>query len=319
MKQEISELVKKINATIRDFSEGSITLEEARSRYAALEKTCHALETGLARDNASGFLEGICYHHNANNFTVTSGIFCLDRSGARTLCYHGTEKLSLKIAGFLQGRFGERTAIDIEHVPPSGENGLMHTAHLKRLYQGAGEAIIFAALSSSARFSDDLFIWTGDIITQIIFGGSIFPYRINYYDAVARDIFDYVRLNSDSNHQMIAHLFTFPGLESTFIHMGVRTLFDGSRDICRQIAAFFEHASPCFRLSLKEYVIITKAKRNESIPRQWKKTSIFFKGVAVPHRHIEFVLGDEQSLRRFWWEAFRSEGAETGEGKEPTA
>ncbi len=319
MKQEISELVKKVNSTLREFSGGSITLEEARSRYAALDKTCHALETGLARENASGFLEGICYHHNANNFTVTSGIFCLDRSGARTLCYYGTEKLALKIAGFLQDRFRERPAADIEHVPPSPESGLMHTTHLQRLYEGAGETIIFAALSSSPRFSDDIFSWTGDIITQIIFGGSLFPYRINYYDAVARDIFDYVRLNSDSNHQMIAHLFTFPGLESTFIHMGIRTLFDGSRDICRQISALFEHPSPCFRLSLKEYVIITKMRRSDPVPRQLKRASIFFKGIAVPHRHIEFVLSDEQSLRRFWWEAFRGEGAETGMGKEPPA
>lgn len=306
MEHDIAALIRSSSNALKQFQTGSLPIEEARTRYLALLSECERVEQDFSAGEAPGHLEGICYHHNRENYAVLTAIYCLNGESLQPIAWHGAATVMDKLTLFLGENIDGLLKDDIASLRPDASTGIQHTIHLFRLCATCRGTVLLASLTASAYFREPAFLHTGSVARRLLFGDATSIHGFNHFESVSREIREYVQIHADAAYDPVVHLFVFPGIESTFMHMGVHSLFEASRGICDTIVSRFSDASRCFRHSLREYLIITSIRKKDPLPPETMKIDFSFRKIAIPFEYGRYRVTDEFTLQKFWSTAFPS-------------
>ncbi|HPJ39265.1 MAG TPA: hypothetical protein PLT75_12530 [Spirochaetota bacterium] len=303
MKRDISNLILSVRNTMKDFSTGEMTIEQAREEYSALETRYTALRDRIEPGVNTGCLESICYYHNIENYSILSALVSVSADHFNTLLYYGSKSLLEKIVTPLKEHIHDGPQSGISRIPPNTEKGLAHTIHCSLLKTTGEERIFFIALSSSAYFTESSFIYTSSILKKLLFGQSIYISSFSHFENVEKSIRDFTFLNCDREHAVIAHIFTFPRIVRTFSHMGTAAMLDASRSIADTLGSITRLPSEHFVLSIKDYLLLVKHRKNDPATALPQKPVFSYNNIVIPHTYQEYRLENETALFTLWPDA----------------
>ncbi|HPB82882.1 MAG TPA: hypothetical protein PK200_12665, partial [Spirochaetota bacterium] len=85
MKRDISNLILAVRNTLKDFSSGAITVEQARDTYNSLATQYASLRDRIEPGSTAGSLDSLCYHHNIENYSILSAVVTVTPEQVNTL------------------------------------------------------------------------------------------------------------------------------------------------------------------------------------------------------------------------------------------
>lgn len=300
MKKDITGLILSVRNTLKDFSSGAITLDQAREEYSVLETRYLSLKGRVETAKPGGSLESVCYYHNIENYSILSALVAVRPEGADTLLHFGSTSLLQKITGPVANHVQGGLQGEISRIAPDPASGLAHTIHCSLLKKSGEETILFIALSSSSYFSESSFIYTASILKKLIFGQSLYLSSFSHFENVEKSIKSFIALNCDRDHLVIAHIFTFPRIVKTFSHMGTAAMLDASASIAGTLRTITRAPSECFVLTLKDYLLLVRHRKNDPATALSQKPVFLYNGIAIPHNYQEYRIENEAMLPALW-------------------
>jgi hypothetical protein len=309
MKKDISNLILAVRNTLKDFSSGSITVEQAREKYNTLETRYASLRDRIEPGSNAGSLDSLCYHHNIENYSILSAVVSVTPEEVTTLLCYGSKSLMPKISDLLKAHVQTGFHKEISTIPPDPASGITHTIHCSLLKTSGEEKILFVSLSSSSYFSESSFIYTASVLKKILFGQSLFISSFSHFENVEKSIKDFTSLNCDREHDVIAHIFTFPRIMQAFSHRGTAVMFEVSRAIIGTLGDVARARSECFVLSIKDYLLLVRHRKSDHLTALPQKPVFTYNGIVIPHAYQEYRVENEASLYALWPDALTETAA----------
>jgi hypothetical protein len=282
MTEEINNLILGVRKALLEYSSGRLSPGSAEEEYSRLLGLYSGLEAGMKTDADSGFIEGLCYHHNINNFSVFSGLFKIDSEGAAVIAAFGDFAIVPKIIFALTNNIGEARGADSLKIPPGKTKGLSHSIFIRRVSPAGDEGVIFLAVSSSDFFLMETLDKTAKCIRELLFPPDRAIHGHSFYNNIINDVQSYIQQNVNDEYMITAQIFIFRTLGKMFSHMGVAALLESSQAIVDRIYSHYGSEARCFIPSMKDYIVLLKHKRNAEIPDEGRKLSFNYRNIVIP-------------------------------------
>ena len=272
LSHEIKELLTLIAQGDFSYDSAKISGDKLRSRY-------DSLKSELASQDKKNTMEGLCYHHNVENFSIFTAIYQLTEKDLECIAFYGNADISQKIGQILNERKDILNEGQYITISPDDEHLLKNNLHINPFRFEEDSSLIAVALSSSPYFIESRFIHFGSFLD------TIFPKKREMPGGVI-DTFNSIRkfIEANIDHYTIdVQLYYFNDLNEIFSHAGSQTLFDVSTQIDRQISESWGDHLPRYTISLSEYAVIMVRKMgsySDPVPR---KDDFFFKGIPLPY------------------------------------
>jgi hypothetical protein len=278
-KNEIFTLTHEIKELLALITQGDVSYGSAKISGEKLISRYDSLKNELTSQDEKNTLEGLCYHHNVENFSIFTAIYQSGDKGLDCIAFYGNSDIAKKVDQILNERKDSVDEGQYITITPDNEQLLKNTLHINPFRFEKDSSFIAAALSSSPYFVESRFIHFGSFLD------TIFPKKREMPGGVI-DTFNSIRKFIESNidnYTIDVQLYYFNDLNEIFSHAGSQTLFDVSAQIDHQISESWGDHLPRYTISLREYAIIIareKGAHNESASR---KDDFFYKGIPLPY------------------------------------
>ena len=301
MNEDINKLILSIRNTMKDYTEGNISFQNAKKIYQTLSDTCLQLEEKYKRDEGSNIFKGLSYYHNIENYSLLSGVYFIDSNDIMPLFFYGENGLSSKtMKAIIENNdsiknYGFMTL-------PVDKHRLQHNVYVYPLFIEKNSRIMFVSVSSSTFFSSEKFTYTGELIKDLFFivKDESHRYEIDFFDQTVRQINTYINENIDDEYYIQGTLFVFNLIEKMFNHMGIFNLFEIQNEIMNILKSKSKSNSQCFSLSTRDYIIFDKIPRYSKGNDKKKKIDFFYKGINIPYKVLYYKLYSKDSIYNFW-------------------
>ncbi len=305
MNDVISKLVTEIGKTMKDFASGKLSLPAAGEAYERLLGECEQLEEELTRKDATEIVHGILYYHNVHNCCLHSGVYVRKRGAVLPVAWAGDASMTGRIAAALSVEHGD-AASDLIRIGGERTGFSSHVIYAKKI-TGSTEPLLFAALSSSNHFTEELFNKAGNILS-IIFQGNACPVQqYSYFNEIRKNVDDFIDRHLDKNHEIHAAIFVFRNIEKIFSHMGFHTLLDVSKQITNTLAGAFPSDSFCVNPSLRMYLMFIPSLRGREDEIKKIKVEFYYEGLSLPFQRLNLPIDMKSSRERLWYDIFQFE------------
>lgn len=305
MNDVISKLVTEIGKTMKDFARGKLPLPAAEETYERLLGECERLEDEMTREEADKIIHGILYYHNVHNCCLHSGVYVRTKEKVNPVASVGDSSMTGRIAA----------ALSLEHVDVANEliriggdrTGFSsHVVYAKKI-TAAAEPFLFAALSSSNHFTEELFSKAGNILSILLQGNTCPVQQYSYFDEIRKNVDDYIERHLDRNHEIHVVIFIFRSIEKIFNHMGFHALLDVSKQIVSTLAGAFPSDSLCVNLSFRMYLVFIPSLRNREEEIKKIKVEFNYQGLSLPFQRLNLPLDVKSNRKRLWYDIFQFE------------
>ncbi len=307
MREEISKLVREIGSTIKGFSRGSMSLEDAESACSRLQDDYLSLEAELKNENARGIMEGVLYNHNAANFSLHSGLYLMDKKDVSPLFYYGDGGIAERTAAALLRNRGPFNPGEIQRLGTENTEGLSLDLHVTPVSSTRSLTVLFAALSSSPYFSPETFAYTGSVLNHLLDGNALSSQNYCYFAEIRRTADIFITANLDRSHDIMTTILIFRNIEKIFNHLGFFTLIDVSDSIKSEITGIFPRNSLCINPSLRMYLVFTRHMKGRDSEIRNIKTEFRYRGISLPHQRLHLPLEMSDHRESFWYDVFQFE------------
>ena len=300
MKKDINNLIFAIRNAIKDYSEGSLSPQEAKTEYEKLLHRYHQLRQGEKSEHGSGFIKGVCYHHNIENFSIFSGLYMLSENEFDLMFYYGDEKINLKIIDTLNNNQKRIEKSEFSTILPEENSSLSQTLYLYPILNSFNYHIFFIALSSSEYFSLEKFVFIGAFFSEI-FNSSLLkqnPINLNYYENTIHKIVDFLSENINETYSVAVHLFSLKLVKNIFFHMGTFSLLEITDGVIDKLQRNFPDNAHVFALSLNEYIVLTPLMRKSKQNPLKGKLEFDYKGISIQHKILQRRIDSTDSIFR---------------------
>ncbi len=297
MDEQLQQLVVSISTLIRKVSEGAISPEDARDEYRSL-RVRHDDLRDRAVDAQGGVIKNLCARHNGENFSLFSGLFRLTPEHCEPIDAVGDDRLlgkviqaSAEIRASIRG--GSPARIEAGRLP-----FLAHHLHVARVHSGAGEEILFAAVSSSEFFSRDRFVHAAGFFSDLLapFLRASRPLMLVQFERSLEAIRDHLDATVNAATSARISLFFLKSVDTIFSHMGMAALVEIPKTIHGILSEVAPEDAAVFSLSMNEYLVISPIRRSdESIPKM-RPVELKFRGTIIPHHSIQLRFDDGDSV-----------------------
>lgn len=305
MNDVISKLVSEIGETMKDFARGKLVFPAAEEAYERLLHECERLEAELTHEDASEMVRGILYHHNVHNCCLHSGVYVRRKETIIPLITIGDFSMAGRIAIALSHERAD-TGEGVFRIGQEKTGFSAHVVYAQKINE-AGEPLLFAALSSSNHFTEDLFTRAGNII-KILFQTSTCPVQYyNYFDEVRKKADDFIDRHLDRNHDINVGIFIFRNIEKIFSHMGFHTILDVSKEIIKTLSAAFPSDALCVNPSFRMYLVFIPVLRGRDDEIKKLKVEFYYQGLSLPFQRLYLPVGTGNGRERLWYDIFQYE------------
>ncbi len=300
MKKDINNLIFSIRNVIKDYSEGSLSPQEAKTAYEKLHHRYHQLRQREKSELGTGFIKGVCYNHNIENFSIFSGLYMFSENEFDLMFYYGDDKINLKIIDTLNNNQKRIDKSELSSILPEENSSLSQALYLYPILNNSNSHIFFIALSSSEYFSLEKFIFIGTFFCEI-FNSSLLkqnPININYYEDTIHKIVDFLSENINETYSVAVHLFSLKLVKNIFLHMGMFSLLEISDSVIDKLQKNFPDNSHVFALSLNEYIVLTPLMRKSKLDPLKGKLEFDYKGISIQHKILQRKIDSTDSIFR---------------------
>jgi hypothetical protein len=276
---KILSLSREIKELLSLIVQGDVSCNSAKISRENLLLQYNLLKKEMTSQDEENTLEGLCYHHNVENFSIFTAIYQSNNDNLNCIAYYGDSEVFNKVDHILNERKISFNDGQYLTILPENEPLLKNSLHINPFRYDENSSLATVALSSSPYFLESRFAHFGSFLD------TIFPKKREMPGGVI-DTFNSIRKFIETNidhYDIDVQFYLFSDLNEIFSHAGSQTLFDVSAQIERQIAEHFGDHLPRYTISLREYAVIfahEKGARNESIVH---KDDFFYKGIPLPH------------------------------------
>jgi len=306
MREEIKDLVGSLKTSLQDFAGGHLPFDEAKIQYKKLLSKYNTIQNGIGSDREDHLLRGICYHHNIENFSLFSGLYRLTPHQVNSRFYYGESYFDKRISGSRKTILDSVLSSPTSIIPAGRINGLPHDLHLQTVMDSGNGVMVFIAVSSSPYFSERKFTQAGNALGDII--GKILPdaqpFQFNYYSHIKHELEQQISRDLDGDYTIDVHFFVCNMIEKIFLHMGLKTLLEISGDIDGKLREKFGPDSKAFTLSLGEYIVLVKTKKETSRDVDKKRVELIYKTITIPYQTLKLQVNSLEELYEFWQSIF---------------
>lgn len=298
MKSNIKKLIFSTQKVIKDYSEGVLSHQEAKDEYEKLARNYHELQKEAISESSTGFIRGICYHHNIENFSVFSGLFALTESEFELVSYYGDDKMNSIIIETLQNNQKRIPQSEFSTILPGENSSLNQILYIYPVWRNISKAVFFIALSSSDYFSTEKFCFIGTFFNEI-FKASLFnekPMSVSYFEDIKREIVDILTETINETYSVAAHVFSLKLVDDIFIHMGIFSILEISDKFVEIIRKNFPDSAHIFVLSLNEYLVLTPILRKSSSNPLKKRLEFDYKDISIPYEVIQLKIDSPDAI-----------------------
>lgn len=305
MNEVISRLVSEIGKTMKDFAGGKLSLPAAEEAYEMLLSECEQIEEEMTRKEATEIVHGILYYHNVHNCCLHSGVYVRKRGTVIPVAWVGDSSMAGRIASALSLEHAD-SADDVVRIGGERTGFSSHVLYAKKI-AGTAEPLLFAALSSSNHFTEELFVKAGNILAILFQGNACLVQHYSYFDEVRKNVDDYIDRHLDRNHEINVAIFIFRNLEKIFQHMGFHTLLDVSKQITNTLENAFPSGSLCVNPSFRMYLVFIPSLRGREDEIKKIKVEFYYQGLSLPFQRLNLPLDIQSRRERLWYDILQFE------------
>ncbi|GEM_PF-729841 len=299
---EIQELLLAISQSLKDFTGGMISSSDARQRYTATRATCAAIEKRLKTAHSNRLLEGFCYRHNIDNFTLASGMYRYTVQGLQPFFYYGDTALTAAVSEILSNAAPTMTEKTIAILKPESHRVLPHTVVAYPVATAFDEMLIFTAVTSSRFFSEKRFLVTAERLSRLCIElvAKLHPVHIDYFSAIRHTIDNDITYRLNHGARLEAAYYVFPMLAKIFNHMGFDSLLEISSEITATLRAACRQNAGIHCVSLREYVTLETHAEGGANHRAKKRLDFVYKGITIPYQKKIIALEPADGPQPLW-------------------
>lgn len=304
MTNDSSNLILAIRDTIKDFTNGSLPFHDAKNEYQRLLEIYNKLERDKKRSEGASLINGLCYYHNIENFSLLSGVYYITSDDITSIKYYGDSKLDSKVIKALRSNIANINGNLL--MVHSDENILLHNIYIYPMIIDKKGKTIFVAVSSSTYFSKEKFYFGGEFLKNLL-SMRVEESKIlalNYFEELSKEIDKYLKENIDDEYYIKAFLLVFNMVERIFNHMGIDSLIEASNKIIYILNNNFKENSRCFSLSIRDYIVLSKLKRNDDGDNIQNKLQFIYRDINMPYNSLEIKIETRDSIYNFWDKIF---------------
>ncbi len=302
--KDLPDILRSIHTTIKDFSSGSIDMEEARKLYTnyikdinnAFQNTIEGKEKDTLPTSGN-----LCYMHNIENFSLVSTVYILTASSIEVVYSFGNTSLLNKLNDFIKQNRTEisfASTAEMEILNMHDEIFEGNKLYLVPIAINSQFILLFASASSSSYFSVNVFLqfagYNKKYLSLLLNNNKPvlfdFSYRLSHY--IREKLLEMVQ-----KEKITVHLFLFSTLHKTFDHMGVHSIIEISRTIKKLIEDHFN--STCQPISLNEYLVILPELQSDfKQPRHI--IDFVYNNINIPYKLHTVSLQTTEDVYTFW-------------------
>jgi len=297
MTNEIKNLIFSITKLLQNYSNGTLLFDEAKNEYQKLLDTYQKINKYEKSDKPSSLLNGFCYYHNINNFSIFSGIFRIHSNNITSIVSYGDNKLKQKISNSIQNNLNLIKTDKISKISSDVNSELTHTIYIFPIEFYKNNITIFISLSSSSFFSYDKFSYQGKIMKELFYflSKDFHPPNLNFFDKTVNETKKYLLQNIDDEYYIKVNLYVFKKMSKIFSNMGIDSLIEACNKIIETLKINFRD-SIFFTISPEEYLVLIRLKRNEGKDDKAKKIDFIYKDITIPYTTAMFNFEDKESI-----------------------
>jgi hypothetical protein len=302
MDDAIAQLITDITETMKRFAKGELVLPAAEKEYERLLAECETLEAELPGE-ASGIVRGILYYHNVRNCCLHSGVYVRKKGAVVPLVFAGDAAMAERVARAIAGERIDASE-EVYRIDAEKAGFSAHVVYAKKISQ-AQQPLIFAALSSSVHFTEEVFGRAGDLLLLIFQGNICAVQQYSYFDEIRKSVDEYLDKHTGRNREVAVSIFIFRNIETIFSHMGMHTLLDVSKTIQKTLVDAFPPESLFVNPSFRMYVVFTPVLRGRGEEIKKQKVEFAYQGLALPMQRLTLPFNAESSRKRLWHDIFQ--------------
>jgi hypothetical protein len=318
MQNNIQNLITETADNLKEFASGNLDFSGAAAAYRKLNSRYKEIISGKTiTGNELNGIEGICYYHNVENFSIFTGIYKMSRNdfyslaqfSAQNSASNGTSYDTLYDDESLNDKIINSNLITLDNIidneilkmPSNEEKKILHNIYIYPLITAKQEKIFLLSLSSSSYFSEDKFLFCGrllkNIFNPIMNDNDIF--NKNYFLNITDQVESFIKNNS--NYTLNAFIFVFNSIDRIFGHTGTHSLFEISDEISNTLKKNYKQNAVFFALSLKDYLVLERKKKDDNQGKSKPvKPEFTYRGLNLPYQTLKFNINNDEPVYTLW-------------------
>ncbi|MCP4135677.1 MAG: hypothetical protein GY754_32210 [bacterium] len=324
-------LLQTIKETLELYQKGELSFDTTKEEYKRILLEYKELEKKNKHYHTHGYLKGLLYHHNANNFSKLTVLFEWKKA---ELDHHSQNEFN-KV-------FNEKTSAELRILDYYGDNKLLATLpelireEIEKSFEISKESsrfftaqpqkkflfkekkpgfslffngielpnkkLVIAAVTSSNYFKVNQFQYFCNLISTIYRGNRKinFPVTFDYFTALSSEIKQYINAHSNPGTAIMATSYVFVSLDKIFHQNDSTTMINLSNLIIKTLKNNTPEKSLVLALSLNSYLVLTPQEEHSA-----KKTINFhYNEIAIPYQVIHVTIDSGKSLYNLWEKLF---------------
>ena len=302
MPKDINNLIISVGDALKEFAGGNISHADAVNDYKKLLKKYNKIAGKQKKNINVNQVEGLCYYHNINNFSLFSGIYTIEKDDIYYVAYYGESSLNSRAMKIILDNSANIVENNVIQIPPGDDENFRHNIFLYTIISDKSKKTVFASITSSKFFSEDKFLFLAKLIKNIfsiLFDGSM-QCKNNYFENISEDVAEYLNNNIDEAHSVQVTLFVFNMLEKIFNHGGVHSILEISNSIYNTIKDNYRHNAKCFPLSIRDYIALEKINKNDTLKAHKEKLDFIHQNINIPYHSLKLKIDKKESIQIFW-------------------
>ncbi len=305
MHQNINNLIIEISDTLNQFAQGNLSDNEAKTEYDKLANEYNKIAGRQKSNDAGNPVESLCYFNNTENFSLLSGLYKIENDDIYPLAYYGEDSLNSGVMDEIlnnESGISDNNTLKIPANENAGETKILHNIYLYPVLLNKTKKTVFVSVSSSKFFSEEKFLFLAKLLKNIfdVFLNEYKVYENNYFHTTSAEIERFISNNSDEKHSVRIILFVFNIIKQSFNHTGLQSLSGISDQILNTLKTNFKHNAKCFTLSLTDYIILEKIKKNDINKAGQIKIDFSYENNNIPYQTLKLIANPDEPMYNTW-------------------
>jgi hypothetical protein len=291
-------ILNQIKKTISLWSEGSLSLDNAKNAYHKLHDQYLKLERKYISENSQGFLKGLLHHHNMVNNAALTALFSLREDSVVPLVFAGDTILLGAIPGLIHKKLEDLNATSASQLPLGDRGGQAFTLFAQKIEIGR-DTIIPAAVASTSLFNNIDFSVLVELLSTVYRKNrELFsPVMLNYVNDISSEISKL--FDGGKNGPVYADLFILYNPPGAFAGAGIYNLIDFSHFIVKTLKMVYPAHANIFALSLANYFVLYDENTKMGLEIKPNRIDFNYHGNNIPYKVVNTEIGTQQQLYLF--------------------
>lgn len=315
---DINSLLQSIRGTIKSYREGRLSLKRTIEDYDKKLLQYKELEQSIISLHSQGFLKGLLYHHNVNNYSKLTALFYSSRKDLSVIDYYGDDKLLEILPELIIRKFKLLEENKVNKIFLHNRKGLTYNLFI-RLITIKSKNFFLGTVTSSHYFNLNDFQFYSELIRKICINSIKLnlPMSFDYYNGISVKLTNYVNHHIEKKGAVTANIFVFKDIVKIFGHMGISTLADISRSLSNTLKNSFPDNAEVFIPSINTYIVLkpeNSISDDSSVDNSKNKIQFSYNDITIFYKEKQHFIDSSQLLYDFWEEILLFENSILTEG-----